>query len=137
MKKKKRMSPFIGLLCAWALLLSACASGGPNAGQSVQSEQTGKQALSTASGPGSKQGEPTPAAPAGPAQPLQETEQSENLSPDTQASETASTVAGYPGPGDNGPVATREVKTGLEATDPEKVQLASGKPQLVEFFAFW
>jgi hypothetical protein len=29
------------------------------------------------------------------------------------------------------------VKTGLEATDPSTVQLASGKPQLVEFFAFW
>jgi hypothetical protein len=29
------------------------------------------------------------------------------------------------------------VKTGLEATDPGSVQLASGRPQLIEFFAFW
>jgi hypothetical protein len=29
------------------------------------------------------------------------------------------------------------VKAGLEATDPTQVQLASGEPQLVEFFAFW
>lgn len=29
------------------------------------------------------------------------------------------------------------VKTGLEATDPTTVVLASGKPTLVEFFAFW
>ena len=30
-----------------------------------------------------------------------------------------------------------EPKTGLEATDPTTVVLASGSPQLVEFFAFW
>jgi hypothetical protein len=29
------------------------------------------------------------------------------------------------------------VKSALEATDPATVQLASGEPQLVEFFAFW
>lgn len=29
------------------------------------------------------------------------------------------------------------VKAELEATDPSTVQLAAGKPQLVEFFAFW
>jgi hypothetical protein len=30
-----------------------------------------------------------------------------------------------------------EVKEGLVATDPKSVQLASGSPQLIEFFAFW
>ena len=30
-----------------------------------------------------------------------------------------------------------QVKTAMEATDPSTVQLASGTPQLVEFFAFW
>jgi len=29
------------------------------------------------------------------------------------------------------------VKTGLEASDPSTVVLATGKPQLIEFFAFW
>jgi hypothetical protein len=29
------------------------------------------------------------------------------------------------------------VRTQMEATDPVTVNLASGKPQLVEFFAFW
>lgn len=29
------------------------------------------------------------------------------------------------------------VKTNLEATDPATVALATGKPHLVEFFAFW
>jgi hypothetical protein len=28
-------------------------------------------------------------------------------------------------------------KSGLEATDPTTVSLASGEPMLVEFFAFW
>ena len=29
------------------------------------------------------------------------------------------------------------LKAGLEATDPSTVMLASGSPQLVEFFAYW
>ena len=40
----------------------------------------------------------------------------------------------YPSPGEAAPP---PVKTGLEATHPSTVILASGKPQLVEFFAFW
>ncbi|HWQ84310.1 MAG TPA: hypothetical protein VN363_07075 [Anaerolineales bacterium] len=35
------------------------------------------------------------------------------------------------------PSSRKEVKAGLEATDPTTVQLASGEVQLVEFFAFW
>ena len=31
----------------------------------------------------------------------------------------------------------REPREGLEATDPSTVVLASGQPQIVEFFAFW
>jgi hypothetical protein len=41
-------------------------------------------------------------------------------------------VAPYPEP-----TGAPEVKTELEASDPATVTLASGKPQLVEFFAFW
>jgi hypothetical protein len=59
---------------------------------------------------------------------------------------------GYPAPGYPAPVPTIDldpypspdeavppppVKTTLEATDPSTVILASGKPQLIEFFAFW
>jgi hypothetical protein len=29
------------------------------------------------------------------------------------------------------------VRSDIEATDPKLVELASGKPQLIEFFAFW
>lgn len=35
------------------------------------------------------------------------------------------------------PAAPIEVRTGLAATDPNSVDLASGTPTLVEFFAFW
>jgi hypothetical protein len=35
------------------------------------------------------------------------------------------------------PSATPTARPGLEATDPETVDLASGKPTLLEFFAFW
>jgi hypothetical protein len=35
------------------------------------------------------------------------------------------------------PSATPTVRPGLEATDPESVDLASGKPTLLQFFAFW
>jgi hypothetical protein len=35
------------------------------------------------------------------------------------------------------PVATPTARPGLEATDPDSVDLASGKPTLLEFFAFW
>jgi hypothetical protein len=31
----------------------------------------------------------------------------------------------------------REPREGLEATDPATVVLASGEPQIIEFFAFW
>jgi hypothetical protein len=34
-------------------------------------------------------------------------------------------------------MATPTARAGLEATDPTGVNLASGKPTLVEFFAFW
>ena len=54
--------------------------------------------------------------------------------PQSQAPAATYTPFPYPGPGAEKPPA---VKEGLEASDPAMVQLASGKPQLVEFFAFW
>jgi hypothetical protein len=35
------------------------------------------------------------------------------------------------------PERTPTVREGLQATDPGSVVLASGRPQLIEFFAFW
>ncbi len=40
-------------------------------------------------------------------------------------------------PTESGAAATPTARAGLEATDPTSVSLASGKPALVEFFAFW
>ena len=54
--------------------------------------------------------------------------------PETAAPATAATpTASDPGAGGSTPTA----RAGLEATDPTSVILASGKPALVEFFAFW
>ncbi len=46
--------------------------------------------------------------------------------PDMDLDEAAEPIAPPPEP-----------KAGLEATDPSTVMLASGSPQLVEFFAYW
>lgn len=35
------------------------------------------------------------------------------------------------------PASRKEIKAGLEASDPNAAQLASGDIQLIEFFAFW
>jgi hypothetical protein len=46
--------------------------------------------------------------------------------PDMESDEAVEPIAPPPEP-----------KAGLEATDPSTVTLASGSPQLVEFFAYW
>jgi len=38
---------------------------------------------------------------------------------------------------ENEKVPTPTVRSGLEATDPNSVQIAAGDVQLIEFFAFW
>jgi hypothetical protein len=40
-------------------------------------------------------------------------------------------------PSSSGPEPTPTLRVGLQATDPQTVVLGSGKPQLVEFFAYW
>ena len=66
--------------------------------------------------------------------------------PGPQSGPTEQTVLDTPNPGLQpsqaapSPTASptsKPVKTELEATDPNKVELASGQVQLVEFFAFW
>lgn len=46
-------------------------------------------------------------------------------------------ITDTPGLAEDNPPTQPAVKTGLTATDPGSVQLASGSPQLIEFFAFW
>jgi hypothetical protein len=67
------------------------------------------------------------------------------------SAEDSEEIEGYPAPGYQFPTPTTDdgaypspeqggvppVKTGLVATDPSSVVLATGTPQLVEFFAFW
>ena len=54
--------------------------------------------------------------------------------PEVQAPAATYTPFPYPEPGSEGAPVVNEK---LEASDPSTVMLASGKPQLVEFFAFW
>lgn len=53
---------------------------------------------------------------------------------DSPTSDPSIIIAGYPQPEQISPPPP---KSGLEATDPSTVDLSSGSPQLVEFFAFW
>jgi hypothetical protein len=57
--------------------------------------------------------------------------------PEILTTEIRPTATALPTQEDPEPTDSQVVKTELEATDPGTVQMASGKPQLVEFFAFW
>ena len=58
--------------------------------------------------------------------------------PSTAAAVTAKDLAPTVEPGaDVGQPTAATIRTELHATDPATVNLASGKPTLVEFFAFW
>lgn len=73
----------------------------------------------------SDQVEPSPADTATPAPTVLPTE----AAPDPIATPLGSTSAP--------PEPTPTARRGLQATDPGSVVLAAGRPQLVEFFAFW
>lgn len=77
-----------------------------------------------------------PAEPAAEAVPTEtsgaEPTQTEAMAEDPPAAPTAAPVVK-----EEPPAVTCEVASALHATDPSSVQLASGKVQLVEFFAFW
>lgn len=55
--------------------------------------------------------------------------ENQSTSAPTQMSETP--------PTSTPPSSRKEIKAGLEASDPHTAQLASGVVQLIEFFAFW
>jgi len=55
----------------------------------------------------------------------------------TVTPESAQSITETPELAGNEPPTQPAVKAGLTATDPGSVQLASGRPQLIEFFAFW
>lgn len=116
-KRPVRFSVFVAVLILAQLLLAACGASSaqnPNAGlpTAIDENQTGGELLSTPS-------QFVPTGDASPDAPNQVILPNVNVAP-------------YPEP-----TGAPEVKTELEATDPATVTLASGKPQLVEFFAFW
>lgn len=53
------------------------------------------------------------------------------------SSPTPATTPAAQTPSATPPSSRREIKAGLEASDPSAAQLASGGIQLIEFFAFW
>jgi hypothetical protein len=60
--------------------------------------------------------------------------------PEAQASRVEAPLSPLPtvdDPTSAEPQPTPTLRVGLQATDPQTVVLASGKPQLVEFFAYW
>jgi hypothetical protein len=98
-----------------ALLLAACA--GPPA-QSTPAPTTAPVAANT--------DVPTLAA----VVPTEAGKPTEALAEDTAAPTAAATAV-------EAPSETRTPRLELAATDPSTVSLAAGRPQLVEFFAFW
>ncbi len=90
------------------MLLAACGSGAP-VEQSVEAQS-----------PGGEQPPPLLASPV----------TSEQEPPATEASQDVAEPA-------TEPTATVDVSPNLRASDPSTVNLASGEPLLVEFFAFW
>ena len=54
---------------------------------------------------------------------------------DVESTSTSQSQEGNPG--ENAPPTKPAVSPDLHATDPDTVSLASGKVQLVEFFAYW
>ena len=79
-------------------------------------------------------------APPIPAPPPTQTVASENVAPENVPSEAASpTVAPIETVPPTEEVIVQPTSRGneLEATDPTTVNIASGEPQLIEFFAFW
>ncbi|OGO65561.1 MAG: hypothetical protein A2Z45_10390 [Chloroflexi bacterium RBG_19FT_COMBO_55_16] len=132
MKKLKKSFPLLLMIfLIGGFLLAACSQSAPTT--QTEAQRTG--------GGGETPLAVITEAPAKPSSPTQ-----------TQPGDLpTATAESYPAPEAQGPVATYTpfpypepgagspppVKEGLEASDPATVQLASGKPQLVEFFAFW
>lgn len=135
--KIPRTTLLIGMLLVGMLIVSACSSQEDltlTPKEPAPAEQLGEQVVV-----------------------ISPTEIPEELIPTATTAEEPTLAAdepskGYPAPGYPVPVPTINldpypspeeaaapppVKTGLEATDPSSVITAAGKPQLIEFFAFW
>ncbi len=114
--KKNQLPQLMLFLAIAASMLAACNTGGPqvDAPDSVSEEQ------------GSQDAAPVPNDDAGDDLADDAASSEGEDQPDMDSDEAAEPIAPPPEP-----------KAGLEATDPSTVMLASGSPQLVEFFAYW
>jgi hypothetical protein len=124
------MAPTVGLIIAGSLILSAC-SGSDQPVTAAQTPQVEIQEQEIPT-PESTSTEPSSqVTPTQPGDPLPLDEQGEQG--DDQANSSAQ-ESGDPEPEQISPPSP---KSNLAATDPSSVELSSGSPQLVEFFAFW
>ena len=114
--KKNRLLQLVLFLAIATFLVAACNTGGSPV-----------DALDPASGEqGSQDAVPVPDDDAGDDLTDDAASSEGEHQPDMDSDEAAEPIAPPPEP-----------KAGLEATDPSTVMLASGSPQLVEFFAYW
>jgi hypothetical protein len=70
-----------------------------------------------------------------PATPITQTEVEAQPAANTAQPAASPTVQTSPSP--EAPVSTLDPNRGFTPTDPAMVNLVSGKPQLIEFFAYW
>jgi len=146
MLKKKKIPRFIlmvGILLVGTLFVSACGSQqtpAPTEQEAAAEDEISEPALEIAMTevPAEMQSsagdEPPNASPTDPPDVDSESQVEGYPSPGYLWPTPTTNSAAYPSPVEAAPP---PLKIGLEATDPSTVVLASGKPQLVEFFAFW
>ncbi len=159
-KKVKRSSlqMMLGICFAGLLILAACSTSvTPEPTQAVEIQETQPQEESPTQAPAdtatataivTEQGYPAPPQNQGsdesnseggyPApedkQPTPGDQIGGYPAPENQLPSPGNQTGGYPSPSEGNPP---PVKTELQATNPRRVNLASGELQLVEFFAFW
>ena len=143
-KHNHRLILMLGIFLVGMLVISACGSQ-PTPVETQESAPAAEEiAQSTDAVPTE---EPVEVAP------TSEVVEPESVLPEEPDSNGDQQGEGYPAPGYQFPTPTTDsgaypypapeeaapppVKTALEATNPAMVVLASGKPQLIEFFAFW
>ena len=142
--KIPRTTMLIGMLLVGMLIVSACSSQETSALTQVEpapAEQSSEQVVATS--PTDIPEELIPTATAGEAPlPAADDPVVDNDEPPDGYSAPgypvpAPTIDLDPYPSPEEAAAPPPPKTGLEATNPSTVVLGAGKPQLIEFFAFW
>lgn len=127
---RRLMAPTVGLIIAGTLILSACSGDAPPVTAAQTAQMDVQEQENPTPGPTSTELS-SQVVPTQLGDPLPLDEQGEEG--DDQDNRSAE-ESGYPEPEQISPPSP---KSSLAATDPSSVDLSSGSPQLVEFFAFW